>query len=648
MKNRPPKNEPNDDFGTVTIFRSLWLLLLLLLRERRKKENSLENTPRDSKFVGGVYSKGKRIMWTLRITTNGRLRSLSSSSSALALAKPSNNSLVRFHHDCRSRLLDKYWRHRYCQNHTSLLSAVATTTTNNNNNLDSYRNSCGDHHRHRRWMSSRRRGGGNNKGFQLDALPFTISPDEALESFRKWAEQEQGLNYLLSYDSVRIGAAFVPVWSFDINIRFRTTQAGSNRNWKPPLFAVFGSQPVIHVPGLSAYAGYSYRRSLVNPVHSTALVFMGDQVQPFGSWMLRDLVLERRPIQVVPDAWNATQGRAFAIVKEELQAIVDQSWEDEEGSTPPPKAETEIVKSRRVYMPTYVIEYQILGLQYKAFVSGCDKGASVSGVSHQIFGQYGNMFTMPSPETAQASLTFVGRAISRAPALFRPLITLVGSLVLRIGAKIPIIGLVGGLLAGYRKILQPWMDSRLGSARWERQREHEALMEDDDDEYGLKDDFVEPSGSARLYFFRHKEEILRALGGDQNQHEEGDWYKDWEEWARQQWQQQERAQQQQAYQWQQQQRQQSGYQRPPPHQQQTKQKKKPEYQWDFDPNDPYSVLGIRRGATKKQVSEAFRKEMLKHHPDTQPNATKAQKERAVERSKYITEAYRKIKAEQKR
>ena len=58
-------------------------------------------------------------------------------------------------------------------------------------------------------MSSRRRGGGNNKGFQLDALPFTISPDEALESFRKWAEQEQGLNYLLSYDSVRIGAAFV-------------------------------------------------------------------------------------------------------------------------------------------------------------------------------------------------------------------------------------------------------------------------------------------------------------------------------------------------------------------------------------------------------------------------------------------------------
>ena len=78
------------------------------------------------------------------------------------------------------------------------------------------------------------------------------------------------------------------------------------------------------------------------------------------------------------------------------------------------------------------------------------------------------------------------------------------------------------------------------------------------------------------------------------------------------------------------------------------QKKKPEFQWDFDPNDPYSVLGVARGASKSEVSAAFRKEMLKHHPDTQAGASEAQKLRAVERSKLITEAYRKIKTQMKK
>jgi len=62
----------------------------------------------------------------------------------------------------------------------------------------------------------------------------------------------------------------------------------------------------------------------------------------------------------------------------------------------------------------------------------------------------------------------------------------------------------------------------------------------------------------------------------------------------------------------------------------------------------YSVLKIKQGATKADVSTAFRKEMLKHHPDIQTGVSEAEKARAVERSKYITEAYRKIKTEMKR
>jgi transcription initiation factor TFIID subunit TAF12 len=188
------------------------------------------------------------------------------------------------------------------------------------------------------------------------------------------------------------------------------------------------------------------------------------------------------------------------------------------------------------------------------------------------------------------------------------------------------------------------MDQRWASAEWERQREHEAYVHHDDH----IDDFVD-SGSAKRYFDQNRARILGHLSGEQA-HEQGnfDWYKEWEEWARQQWQQQQQQQQQQ-YGQQQQQQQQQTYQQQ--QQQQTRRSKpQPEYQWDFDKNDPYSVLGIRRGATKEQVSAAFRKEMLKHHPDVAQaaGASEAEKARAVERSKLITEAYRKVKAEMKK
>ena len=54
-----------------------------------------------------------------------------------------------------------------------------------------------------------------------------------------------------------------------------------------------------------------------------------------------------------------------------------------------------------------------------------------------------------------------------------------------------------------------------------------------------------------------------------------------------------------------------------------------------------------RNASTSEVSAAFRKEMLKHHPDVQAGASDEDKEKAMERSKLITEAYRKIKSERK-
>jgi len=510
-----------------------------------------------------------------------------------------------------------------------------------------------------------------NKRFNLRALPFSISPEEALESFRKWAEDDQGLKYLMNYSSIRIGAAYVPVWSFDLNIRFKQQGKGSNRySWKPSIFESYdrtSRQDVIYLPGgLAAYAGYSYRRSLINPVHSTTLIFMGDQTQPFGSWMLKDMRLQDTglPVHVVPDAWNSTQARAFAVVKEELQEIVDGDWTDSD--TPPPLVQTQVVSARRVFLPTFVIDYKILGLEYQAFVSGCDTSAPVGGVSHQIFDDGGEIGGL-SPEFQRSSRNLLVSLSSGASRLlqtfnlpvlltvFRPLFSVIWFALVRIATLTPVIGVAGGLFAGFRKVLRPWMDSRKASAEWERQRQREAEMNEDEEEINQRsrmNDFNDVSGRAKSHFQRNRESILRSLSGEAT-HQEGDfnWYSDWQAWAQQQWEQQARQQQQQQqhyYNQQQQQQQQQQYQQQYQQRQQSRSNtKKDEFKWPFNPNDPYSVLGIEQNVSDKEVSNAFRKEMLKYHPDTQPNASDAQKRRFVERSKLITEAYRKIKTERK-
>lgn len=424
------------------------------------------------------------------------------------------------------------------------------------------------------------RGGRDKGGFKLDALAFSVSPEEALHTFQKWAIDEQGLNYLISWKSIRIGAAYAPVWSFDVNVRFvRTEKDGRKRfDWKPEIFSVYGKQSVVNLPGLSAYAGHSYRRSLINPVHNTSLVFLGKDTVPFGQWMLRDMELASgEKLSIFPDPWNTTKGRAFTLIKEELQGIAGSEIKSKDVSV---QVQTEILASRRVYMPTYVIDYKVFGIEYRAFVSGCDAGAGVSGISHTVF-------EVSSQDVHQTSRSFLNQAWSAAQTgsrvlgprqfgtFFVFLLKMFGSLAARLLLRIPIVGLLGGVFVGFRKVVQPWMDNRWASADWERQREHEAYM---DDRFDHIDDFVD-SGAAKRYFQANRGRVLSHLSGE-HEHKEGEfeWFKEWEEWARRQWEQQ---QQQQTYQQGQQGQQTYQQQRTRPGQ-----KAKPDYQWDFDPNDP--------------------------------------------------------------
>lgn len=55
--------------------------------------------------------------------------------------------------------------------------------------------------------------------FQLDALPFSLSPSEAHAKFERWGN-EQGIGPLLSIGSTKLTAAYTPFWYFNLNVRF--------------------------------------------------------------------------------------------------------------------------------------------------------------------------------------------------------------------------------------------------------------------------------------------------------------------------------------------------------------------------------------------------------------------------------------------
>ena len=318
------------------------------------------------------------------------------------------------------------------------------------------------------------------------------------------------------------------------------------------------------------------------------------------------------------------QERAFNVVYEELQDLCEEA---------DVTVETERLSSRRIYMPTYVIDYTLLGLSYRAFISACDGSIGVSGSSHTMTFSKGSA----GDQVIDGARSFLSDVVSRNPtnALARILRTvglrasfaLPFSWFARVGAKVlvqiatrfHIVGLLGGVLMGYRKLFRPFLSDREAGAEWERQRVHEAQSLDSHHEDSFRD-----TGIAKRYFEKHQHRILRALREEEGRRDETDgqeWYRQWEQWAREQFEQAQRH----AYQEQQEfhRKQQHGRREPygDQHNERTRQqrsqsrrsrdqeqtKKKREYEWDFDPSDPYSVLGIKRGATKDEVSKAFRR-----------------------------------------
>lgn len=284
---------------------------------------------------------------------------------------------------------------------------------------------------------------------------------------------------------------------------------------------------------LAAYSGFSYRRSLIDPIHNTTLVFKHESIVPFGSWMLNRMEFRGKSLDVFPDPWNATRERAFSIIYDELHDMVNVDGQSNEV-----QVEVERLSSRRIYMPTYVVDYTILGVTYQAFVSGCDASVEVSGVSHNSIFNAGSkgdtvikgaasFLSQKAAPMAATALQFFG---------LRPFVAagqIIWGVISRIAMKFHIIGLLGGgAVMAWRKLVRPYLDDRAATEEWRQQRDEEARM----DSFNYRE-FRDPSGTAQAYFSRNKQRILRHLRGQegrQQQTEGQEWYSQWEEWAKQQ------------------------------------------------------------------------------------------------------------------
>ena len=241
-----------------------------------------------------------------------------------------------------------------------------------------------------------------------------------------------------------------------------------------------------------------------------------------------------KSLDIFPDPWNATRERAFSIIYDELHDMTNTAKQYTEA-----KVEVERLSSRRIYMPTYVIEYTILGVTYQAFVSGCDASIEVSGVSHRslfnvgsrgdaVFQGAASFLSHKAAPIAATALQFFG---------LRPFIAvgqIIWGLVSRIAMKFHIIGLLGGgVVMTWRKIVRPYLDDRAASKEWEQQRDNDSRM----NSFHYRE-FRDTSGYAQAYFVRNKQRILRYLRsqeGRQQQTEGQEWYTQWEAWAKQQW-----------------------------------------------------------------------------------------------------------------
>ena len=68
------------------------------------------------------------------------------------------------------------------------------------------------------------------------------------------------------------------------------------------------------------------------------------------------------------------------------------------------------------------------------------------------------------------------------------------------------------------------------------------------------------------------------------------------------------------------------------------------FQNNSNPNDPYAILGLRRGATLEEIKKAFREKMTMNHPDKLASLDPEIQKFATLRAATINDAYERLTA----
>lgn len=250
---------------------------------------------------------------------------------------------------------------------------------------------------------------------KIHAIPFSLTPQHAIKRFDEWRTRN---GVWMFYNFKSIGATLLPYWTFDFVLKFDNNssskyllfQEAYDRNDNQKYLNrknINASSSYYFLPGISSYAGYDHKiyAPCLDIVHGTSLFFdksakseseelRGEGIlQELLPWMLEDLPTEdSNGLPVFPDAWNMTRGMALDLALKNLMSssfftTENQEWQDDKiDNTEKPSSLTfataKAVTSKRVYLPTFVIYYDLLGIEFKAFVSGWDIDAGVSGIVH--------------------------------------------------------------------------------------------------------------------------------------------------------------------------------------------------------------------------------------------------------------------------
>ncbi|GMH92601.1 hypothetical protein TL16_g12394 [Triparma laevis f. inornata] len=443
----------------------------------------------------------------------------------------------------------------------------------------------------------------NNKSFNLKGLPFTVPPTSVSSSFRAWTVT-QGIDKLINLKNCAVTPTYMPFYVFDFNMK-------DNLN------------KVTYHQGLPIYAGYNYRRSLANSAHDSTF---SNNENISNAELFEDKWLNRI-YSPAHNSFSPTQ----AFINEE---VVLDTWKSHRSScwrvamssvTNDDSSKFELINSNRAYLPVYIVEYTLFNLPFRVAISGCDKNINDPIIHHLTDHRF------MSDEMKQNFANWIKRGgemlgnnnSSSYNDPYRPnrfnrsrdigtfaFYGLLGAARFVL-SKLPMF-LIAGLLFGVsKKLLYPFY---VESANWEESQKEKEFESRESGEWKWKNTFKDVGGEGRRNFKR------------QESRQQQQQYYEKRQGGRQQ-QQSQRSQQQQQQ------------------KQRTTGTSSSKVKFDFDTTDPYAVLVLDKSKplTKQSLSQAFRREMMKWHPDRYHDATEERKLYATERTKLITNHYTQLR-----